>query len=174
MKNIFSTMLAKSVLVVLVAGLILAGALSIVEQASAAPGVPPAVGSTRGSVNTVTYINGTQYATTATVYSAAQRPNFWYQADAFVTVDVSGTATAVVTPQFSADATNWTDAYYQTVSGTTVTNQSYALTLSADGTSYTQFPLAGEYVRFKVAVSGFAATTDRITVTVKATSKNTQ
>jgi hypothetical protein len=142
--------------------------------ANAAPGVPPNAGSVRGSVNTATYLRSTEYTTTGTVYSLSQRPTSWYQADAFVTVDVSGTATVIVTPQFSPDNVNWADGYYQTVSGTTVTNQSYALTLSADGTSYSQFPLAGEYLRFKVATSAFAVATDAVTVTIKATAKNTQ
>lgn len=169
------SLLAISLAVLTVCALSLAVVLTA-APACAAPGAPPAAGSVRGSYTVYNSLLATAYATTATVYTAApvQSPTFWYQADAFVTVDVSGTATAIVTPQFSADGTNWTDAYWQTISGTSVTNQSYALTLSADGTSYTQFPLAGTTFRYKVALSAFAAATDRITVTIKTVAKNTQ
>jgi len=112
---------------------------------------------------------------TETAYTASPRTEYgedvsvaWlYNAvDVFVTADVSGTDTLTVTPQFSADAANWADAYFETVSGTTVTAQTYRAALSTDGTAYLRLPVAGKYMRFKVETSG------TVTPTIRALFKN--
>lgn len=130
---------------------------------------------------TYTFFPETVITTTATRFSAS--PRFinqfdisrvvaWSVAEVFVTADVSGTVFLTVTPQLSADATNWANSYYNTVSGTTVTAQSYQVFLSADGTGYLRVPVAGEYLRFKVDSSATATRT--VTATIKVTLKNYQ
>ena len=86
----------------------------------------------------------------------------YHAADVFVTADVSGSNAVTVTPQFSADASNWANAYFQTVSGTTVTAQTYQVVLSADGTSYLRMPLAGKYMRFKIEMAGTVTPTIKV------------
>ena len=122
-----------------------------------------------------TFYNAT-IATTSTVNTAspltrsgldASRMVAWNTADIFVTADVSGTATVTVTPQLSNDATNWAGAYWNTISGTTVTAQSYRIVLSADGSNYIRVPLAGEYLRFQISTSGSGTVTPTVRVTYK-------
>jgi hypothetical protein len=98
----------------------------------------------------------------------ASRAVQWANADVFVTAAVSGTAVLTVTPQFSNDAVNWASAYWNTVSSTTVTAQPYRIVLSANGSSYLRMPMAGEYVRFNIANTGY------VTATVRVTFKNYQ
>lgn len=159
-------------------------------KADAAP--PPPAGSVRGSFTPYVNLNSHLYTTTETAYTAYVDPSYWYQADVFLTVDVSGTASVTVTPQFSADASNWADANYvylsnsstttiitgtdgmtgTTTSATSIVNTTPYLLLSADGTDYMQFALAGRYLRYKIDAGGFVTTTDRVTVTVKTVVKN--
>lgn len=155
---------------------------------------PPPVGSVRGSFTTYNNLTSVAYTTTGTTYTPAVDPSFWYQADAFLTVDVSGTAAVTITPQFSADSSNWADANYiyfsnssttsvitgtagltaTTSSATSIVNTTPYLTLAADGTDYLQFALAGRYLRYKIAAGSFVTTTDRITITLKTVAKNSQ
>ncbi|CAG0933623.1 hypothetical protein TFLX_03137 [Thermoflexales bacterium] len=159
-------------------------------SADAAP--PPPAGSIRGSFMSYTNLNSHLYTTTETAYTAYVDPNYWYQADVFLTIDVSGTASVTVTPQFSADASAWADANYvylsnsstttiitgtdgmtgTTTSATSIVNTTPYLVLSADGTDYMQFALAGRYLRYKIDAGSFVTTTDRVTVTVKTVVKN--
>lgn len=108
---------------------------------------------------------------TATTYTASPNTIYgqdvsltwlYHAMDVFVSVDVSGTDTITVTPQFSADAANWANTYYQTVSGTTVTAHDYRVVLSADGTNYVRVPLAGKYTRFKIETGGTVTPTIRV------------
>jgi hypothetical protein len=131
--------------------------------------------------STQTFYPATQITTTATKYSASPRtlngidiskvPQ-WSVAEVFVTADVSGTVTLTVTPQLSSDAINWASAYWNTISGTTVTAQPYRVVLSADGSGYVRVPIVGEYLRFAIDSSATASQT--VTATVKVTLKNYQ
>lgn len=114
----------------------------------------------------------------------------YHSMDVFVTADVSGTDTITVTPQFSADASNWTDATYTYVANTlaattsvitstglttattttssssTPTEATHQVVLATDATDYLRVPLAGRYVRFKIETSG------TVTPTIKALFRN--
>lgn len=119
------------------------------------------------------------------------RVSEWNSVDIFVTADISGTATLTVTPQFSADQSNWTDADYtypaltqstsQTITNTGIitsvqlintsistalTTQTHYTVQTADGVDYMRVPVAGEYMRLKLQRSG------TITATVLATVRN--
>lgn len=107
-------------------------------------------------------------------------------ADVFVTGDVSGTETITVTPQFSVDGTYWTDATYTyvadalsstttvitgtegmtgtstTSSSSAVTEATYQIVMSADGTDYLRLPLAGKYLRFEIEHSGSVTPTVKV------------
>lgn len=130
---------------------------------------------------TQTFYPATPITTTTTKYSASPRylsgqdiskvPQ-WSVAEVFVTADVSGTVTLTVTPQLSNDTVNWVSAYWNTISGTTVTAQPYRVVLSADGSGYARVPIAGEYLRF--AIDSSATATTPVTATVKVTLKNYQ
>lgn len=112
----------------------------------------------------------------------------WSAADVFVNVDCTGACSLVATVQLSADGVNWTTADYEYVANTTTSStavitstseatttlttsgaiayQSYARTLSADGTEYMRVPLSGEYLRVQLVAVGV------LTPTVKATYRN--
>ena len=90
----------------------------------------------------------------------------WHAADVFVTADVGDGGSLVVTPQFSADQSNWADANYAYVMSGTVATETYQATVAADGTTLIRLPVAGEYMRFKLARTG------PVTVTVQATLRN--
>ena len=111
-------------------------------------------------------------------------------ADVFVTADVmgAGTPTFIITPQLSIDAgvNGWADASYVWVNNTTsvvtstgvltassasaLTESTYRVTLTADGTKYFRMPIVGEYLRFKFSVTGL--TTDILTPTIKVMLRN--
>ncbi len=153
----------RSLASLLVAGVLIV-AMAWALQTPVASATPPTPGSVRGSFSTSTYLATKVFTSgnVGTAYSASTRPTFWYQGDVFVTVAVSGTGGVTTTPQFSADGTNWADAWSVT-----------PLIATSDGTTYTQFSLAGEYLRFKYQTT-INTDTDKITVTIKATVKNTQ
>jgi hypothetical protein len=182
--------------VLVVTALLILSALQLIQVPVAAADAvpPPPPGSVRGSFSIFTDLNGVVYTTTKTAYTTASAPTTWYQADAFLTVDVSGTAAVTITPQFSADNLNWADARFvylsntatttiitgtegltaTTSSATAIVNTTPSLTLSADGTDYLQFALSGRYLRYKVEAGSFLTDTDRLTVTLKTIAKNTQ
>jgi len=96
----------------------------------------------------------------------------YHSADIFVTADISPSSYITITPQFSVDQSNWADATYTYVANTlaqtttvvtstgtatsttsmssAVTEATYQITMSADGTDYLRIPLTGKYVRFKI------------------------
>lgn len=110
----------------------------------------------------------------------------YHSADVFVSVDVSGTDTITVTPQFSADASNFADVTYTyianslsstttvitstglttatttTSSSDTPTEQTYRIVLSSDTTDYLRIPLAGKYMRFKIETGGTVTPTIKV------------
>jgi hypothetical protein len=194
LRNGAALALALIVVFALVFAFELAIGLWSAQTAAADAAPPPPTGRVAGSFTPYTELNGVVYTTTGTAYTTARDPNFWYQADAFLTVDVSGTAAVTITPQFSADNTNWADANYvylsnssttaivtgtaaltaTTSSATSVVNTTPYLTLATDNTDYLQFALDGRYLRYKVVAGSFVTTTDRITVTLKTIAKNTQ
>lgn len=159
---------------VLVVALVMIAAAAVAPNVMAGatgPGVPP-MPSVAAST-TYTFINARAITTsTAILYSTTNLDlGQWPLADAFVTADVSGTATITVTPQYSADNVNWADAYYtyvtQNQTGTATLNTgNYQVVLSADGTSFKRVPIVGQYFRFKVDNTGV------VTVTIKATLKD--
>lgn len=56
------------------------------------------------AITTTTYYYGQYGGTTG------QEAWFWYDGQAIVTADITGTNTLTITPQFSLDGTNWADA----------------------------------------------------------------
>ncbi len=167
MKNLRVLLVTMLVTVMLMA---LGGSLAFADSGSGDPQIGKPVGWA-----SYTFYN-TTIATTSTVNTAspltrsgldASRAVAWGQADIFVTADVSGTATVTVTPQLSNDATNWVSAYWNTISGTTVTAQPYRIVLSADGSNYVRVPIAGEYLRFQISTSGSGTVTPTVRVTYK-------
>jgi len=120
--------------------------------------------------STVTYTNAPKYVYGSDISLAW----LYHSADIFVTADITPSSYLTITPQFSIDQSNWTDATYtyvaDTLASTTsvvtstglttattttsmnsaVTEATYQLTFSADGTDYVRVPLAGKYLRFKI------------------------
>lgn len=66
-------------------------------------------------IRTVEFAAGTVGITTTSYYddSTGYDTRWWQSADVFVTADVQDTNTITITPQWSADATNWVDAKYK-------------------------------------------------------------
>jgi hypothetical protein len=158
---------------VLIGALIMAVLLiaPVVSADSFGPGSPDLTSVAQAT--TYSFFNARVLTTsTPLAYSSLQsRAVYWAVADVFVTADVSGTDTITVTPQYSADYINWTDATYTfvtwNVSGTaTLNTRTYQVVLNSDSTSFMRVPIAGEYLRFKADNGG------TVTLTVKATMKN--
>lgn len=84
----------------------------------------------------------------------------WNSADIFFNVDVLGGTVITLTPQFSADQSHWADAYYNFVdtvstTETVIARQSYQVVVSGvDTVDYVRVPVAGEYMRVQMVVSG--------------------
>lgn len=184
-------------LAMLLAGLLLVGG----SVALAGPGGPePNAGSVKAA-DIFTIINGAYYTTTATKYGTANLRYVYYNnMDVFVTIDLVSTGSVTVTPQYSADGTNYVDASYTSegwvlplsqvltnASGVTNTTTStatfasgtatrvsasvpYRVVLSADGTGVVRIPMVGKYMRPKIELSG--GITNGVTVTVMAVARN--
>lgn len=141
-------------------------------------------------VNEITWYDaGVAVSTTTYYYGPADNGTVgeiilrWNQAELFATIDiVTGTQTFTVTPQLSADGTNWVDAWFtnpdawsssSSSSFTVVTTGTVTSTMvlagsgsgasatstvdrnmafSADGTNALSFPLIGKYMRLKTEV----------------------
>ncbi len=84
----------------------------------------------------------------------------WTNAEVFLTIDVSTTGSVTLTPQFSADASNWS----------TSTAATAVLSTNVDSTVYNVVTLAGGYTRF--AIDSTATATKTITTTIKVVLKN--
>lgn len=79
----------------------------------------------------------------------------WASADLFITTDVAVGGYVTSTVQFSADGVNWADAYWtHAADNATLTVKNYVKSQSADGTVYVRVPLAGQYMRVKLDVTG--------------------
>lgn len=160
------------ILIVLLAAALIVG---VVAPISFADGGRPDPG-TVVNWSTYTYYPATYISGAATTLSASPRQqsgvdvskvSAWNSADIFLTADISGTTTITLTPQFSPNASDWASAYYDSISGTTVTAQPYRIVLSADGTSYVSLPIRGEYLRVSMLTGG-----DGVTATVRVTLRN--
>ena len=90
----------------------------------------------------------------------------WNSADVFLTAGLGSGAAVTVTPQLSADCSNWAGAHYEVVYSSTVASIDYQLAATTAGTQYLRMPLAGRCMRFAVASTG------TVTVSVYATVKN--
>lgn len=106
----------------------------------------------------------------------------WSLADVFVGVDGTGTFTVTAKVQISADGSNWADYAYDyesltsawasegvtstAAASTTIARHTPTLTFTADGTGFIQAPLAGEWLRVQLGVTG------AVTPTVKVTYRN--
>ena len=106
-----------------------------------AVGGEPGSGTTVG-IKTITFAGGTTPLAATTYYGgsgsgststtlAGYDARYWHMADVFVTADISGTNTLTVTAQWSADNSNWVDAFYTSegwilplTHSTTITNAS--------------------------------------------------
>ncbi len=125
-------------------------------------------------------------ASTSLTYTMLNtRSGYWAMADVFVTT-VGNTGTITVTPQYSADGTNWVDADYTylsnsfttsvitgtagltatTSSATSLATGNYQIVLSTSTTAQKRVPIVGDYLRYKIANTGV------VTVTIKETMKN--
>jgi hypothetical protein len=104
-------------LVVLAAALVLGLVGPGTPLARAGGAGDPGPGTVVG-IQTVTFASGSTAISSTTYYndnadSTVYSSQFWHSADVFVTVDLDGTNVITVTPQWSADGTNWVDAKYK-------------------------------------------------------------
>jgi hypothetical protein len=108
-------------------------------------------------VNTQTL---TQSLTTSSVNYGAQ----YAKATIFVTADISGTGSLIVTPQVSFDGENWANAlrFVPDTTNGTLDELAVSKTLSADGTAYFMFDLEMPYIRYTVVPSGTIQTTIKV------------
>jgi hypothetical protein len=157
------------VLVALVmAVLLIAPTVSAGTFGPGSPDLPAVAQST-----TYTFFNAKVLTTSTTItYSTAPlRLGTWAVADVFVTGVVSGSTAFTITPQYSADNTNWVNASYTYVTwnqtGTATLNTGTPqVVINSNTSSFVRIPMAGEYLRFKVDNAGY------VTITLKATMKN--
>jgi hypothetical protein len=164
LKNVLSA-LALLVGLILLAGLLTFWPADLVDASGAGdPGAGTMVG-----YRTVTFADGTSSITSTTYYnddagSTVFNAQGWYNADVFVTADISGTNTITVTPQFSADGTNWVDAQYKSEGwvlpltySSTITNSSGVTNTTTSTQTYTFSGSTGsrqsEWVTYQIALS---------------------
>jgi hypothetical protein len=198
MKRLSNVMAVVVLAAVMILGLVGPGA----PLARAGAGDPEA--GTVVGITTVTFASGSAPISATTYYndngdSSVYSSQFWHSADVFVTADITGTNVITVTPQWSADGTNWVDAKYKSegwvlplsqtatishtggttttvtldFSGATATRAEawvpYRLVLNADGSAYLAAPLHGNYLRFNAEV---LTTTYPVTPTIYAVLRN--
>lgn len=154
-----------AVLLLTVAAMILASG----PRVSAEVAAPATGGVTR--VATYVYYSGAQLED-ETAYTAAplllstgedaSRVADFHAVDLFVTATVSGTAELTTTLQYSADGTNWADAYYTEIISDAVTTVPYRVIQSTDGTQYLRAPIAGLYLRLAFEAEGAVTPAARV------------
>jgi hypothetical protein len=165
-KNLRNALSALALIaVVLLAGFLAFGPVDLVDASGAGdPGAGTMVG-----YRTVTFADGTTAITSDTNYndnadSSAFNMQGWHSADVFVTVDITGTNTITVTPQFSADGTNWVDAQYKSEGwvlpltySSTITNSSGVTNTTTSTQTYTFSGSSGsrqsEWVTYQIILS---------------------
>jgi len=142
----------------------------------------PLPGTVQGIRGPNTFWNGTVIAGSTVTYTSAPKLVYgsdvslvwlYHNADIFVTADITPSSYLTITPQFSVDQSNWADATYTYVAqpytttvSAAVTEASYQIAMSADGTDYLRIPLAGKYLRFKIEHS------DTVTPTINVMLRN--
>jgi len=156
------------------------------EAEISAQSLPPVPASVVDVEEISWYAGGVGVSTTTYYYgpttNGTQGQNVlrWNEAEFFLTVDLDSGQTFTVTPQTSADGTNWADLKYTveqyaaaTVATTTETYQAHTVTrqtaFTADGTEILSIPLYGKYMRLKTEVITSAS---KVTPTFKLILKN--
>jgi hypothetical protein len=166
-----------TLLSILLAIVLLAAGWRGLEFASAQGAGDPSPGTVVG-VKTVQFAAGsTPIAATTYYYGAGNGTTgldtqFWHSGDLFVTADISGTNTITVTPQWSADGSNWVSAKYKSEGWVTSTAPSsswvtYQVAISADGSDYASFPIHGKYLRVLAEVASAVNVTPTINVILR-------
>lgn len=84
--------------------------------------------------------------------------------DIFFSSDVTGATWVTATAQVSADGVNWANATQDYWTGSAIATATKARSLSADGTTYMNVPLAGEYWRVSIQTTGVATNTIKATL----------
>ena len=83
----------------------------------------------------------------------------WANVDVFVSAAVGSGAVLTVTPQFSADCSNWTNADFNYWTGSAVAQSSYQRVLNSSTlVEYASMPAAGECLRVQMVVTGGTVT----------------
>lgn len=164
---------------VVVMGLLLAGSVAASQPGEPQPGTVQGLRGPNAFWNGSVVTTTTYTSAPNTVFGSDVSLVWMYNsADIFVTADITPSGRITVTPQLSVDQSNWTDATYtyvaDTLASTTsiitstgemtattttamssaVTEATYQIVLTADGTDYLRMPLAGKYMRFKIENSG--------------------
>ncbi len=142
---------AFSLMVVLVLVLLMASGVAGVFASG-----EPEAGTVVGEQTFTLY--GPTAVTTGTVNSTGSLMRSFNAVDVFVTVDVTN-ATVTSTVQYSADGTNWADADYEYATDSAIATKAYTRVQSADGTEVIRLPMAGEYLRVNMVVTGAATPT---------------
>lgn len=130
------TKVKSAILSLLLAAVLLAAGWRGLAFVSAQGAGDPSPGTVVG-VKTVEFAAGSTAIAATTYYYGSGNgttgldTRFWHSADLFVTADISGTNTITVTPQWSADGSNWVSAKYKSEGwvlplshSTTITNAS--------------------------------------------------
>lgn len=161
----------------LLAAVLLAAGWQGLEFASAQGAGDPGSGTVVG-IKTVQFAAGSTPITTTTYYYGSGNgtvgldTQFWHSGDLFVTADVSGTNTITVTPQWSADGSNWVSAKRLSEGWVTSTAPSsswvtYRVAISADGSDAIRFPIWGRYMRFMAEISSAVSITPTINLVLR-------
>lgn len=83
----------------------------------------------------------------------------WANVDVFMAATVAGSGVVTITPQFSADCSNWTNADFNYWTGSAVAQSSYQRVLNSSTTvEYASMPAAGECLRVQMVVTGGTVT----------------
>lgn len=83
----------------------------------------------------------------------------WANVDVFMAATVAGSGVVTITPQFSADCVNWTDADYDYWTGSAIAQNSYRRVLNSSNlVEYVRMPAAGECLQVQMVVTGGTVT----------------
>lgn len=164
----FNKALWVPVLATIVMLLVMVPFMALAANGEPLPGSITGVGTYTLYTTTVQSGAGTTYSASPYLYRGldTSKVRDWNNVDIFATVDVTASGIITITPQFSPDQVNWSDAYWDSISGTTVTPIPYRLVINTDTTNHLRVPIVGEYMRLKMQRS------DTTTPTIKATFRN--
>lgn len=83
----------------------------------------------------------------------------WANVDVFMSAAIGSGGVVTITPQFSADCSNWTNADFNYWTGSAVAQSSYQRVLNSSTTvEYASMPAAGECLRVQMVVTGGTVT----------------